>query len=227
MLRCRAAVNDRVRRRDLVGAYVSVGVLLLSGCASASGQEPVAPTTEVGTNADVLAPLLDPCAKPNLTTVEPGAITFVTSAVPAPPFFLTDDPSDREGFDADLAYSLAEVLGFRPGQVTWEYAPTGQILSGEFVDYDVALGGFTQTGSEGAPVAFSQAYVSIDSSLLPDTAVESSPDGGDFDDVSGVAELSFVLVRGNPLLACVDRALDEMSDEGTLEELRARWLSPL
>lgn len=228
MRRCRAAVIDRVRRHHLVGAHLTVGILLLSGCASASGQEPVAPITEVGANADALAPMLDPCAKPNLTTVEPGAITFVTSAVPAPPFFLTDDPSDREGFDADLAYSLAEVLGFRPGQVTWEYAPMRQILSGEFVDYDLALGGFTQTGSEGAPVVFSQPYASIDSALLPDTAVESSPDGGgDFGDVSGVAELSFALVSGNPLLACVDRALDEMSDEGTLEDLRARWLSPL
>lgn len=227
MHRCRAAVNESVPRHQLLGGLAAVGVLLLSGCASASSQEPVVPSPDVDANAEALESMLDPCAKPNLTTVEPGAITFATTSVPAPPFILTDDPSDREGFGADLAYSVAEVMGFRPGQVTWEYVPTAQVLSGEFVDYDLALGGFTATGTEGSPVVFSQPYLVGDSQVLPGFTPDTSPNGDDEpNSVEDVAQLSFALVSGNPLLACTDRALDEMSEVGTLDELRARWLDP-
>jgi ABC-type amino acid transport substrate-binding protein len=221
------AVNERVPRIQLLGGLAAVGALLLTGCTSASGQEPVVPTPEVDTNADALAAMLDPCAKPNLTTVEPGAITFATSAVPAPPFFLTDDPSDREGFDADLAYSLAEVLGFRSGQVTWEYVPVDEVLSGEFVDYDLALGGLSATEAEGSPVVFSQPYLVVDADVLPGATREASAnEDGELSATAGVAEVSFALVSGNPLLACTDRALDEMSEDGTLDGLGARWLDP-
>jgi ABC-type amino acid transport substrate-binding protein len=226
------AVNERVPRHQLLVGLAAGGALLLSGCASASSQEPVVPTPEVDANADALAEMLDPCAKPNLTTVEPGAITFATSSVPAPPFFLTDDPSDREGFEADFAYSVAEVLGFRPGQVTWEFVPSEQVLSGEFVDYDLALGGFVAAGTEGSPVVFSQPYVVVDVDVLPDPRAEPSPNeddeqsSGQQNSSADAVELSFALVSGNPLLACTDRALDEMSEDGTLNELRARWLDP-
>lgn len=219
------AVNERVPRHQLLVGLVAVGALLLTGCSSASSQEPVVPTPEVDANAEALAAMLDPCAKPNLTTVEPGAITFATSSVPAPPFFLTDDPSDREGLDADLAYSLAEVLGFRPGQVTWEFVPPEQVLAGEFVDYDLALGGFTATGTEGSPVVFSQPYLVVDADALPDPRPEQSPNEDDGQDATADAvELSFALVSGNPLLACTNRALDEMSEVGTLDELGVRWM---
>ena len=221
------AVNERVPRLQQIGGVAAVGALLLTGCASASGQEPVVPTPEVDANADALAAMLDPCAKPNLTTVEPGAITFATSSVPAPPFFLTDDPSDREGFDADLAYSLAEVLGFRPGQVAWEYVPSEQILSGEFVNYDLALGGFTETGSESSPVVFSQPYLVVDADVPAEPQLEPSPnEDDDRNSPADAVELSFALVNGNPLLVCTDRALDEMSEVGTLDELREGWLDP-
>ena len=221
------AVNERVPRHQLLVGLAAVGALLLSGCASASSQEPVEPTPEADANADALAAMLDPCAKPNLTTVEPGAITFATSSVPAPPFFLTDDPSDREGFEADFAYSVAEVLGFRPGQVAWAYVPVEQVLSGEFVDYDLALGGFTETGSEGSPVVFSQPYLVVDADVLAEPQIEPSPnEDDDRNSPADPLELSFALVNGNPLLVCTDQALDEMSEVGTLDELRERWLDP-
>lgn len=191
-------MTERVPRHQIVGGLAAVGVILFSGCASASSQEVMSPIPDSDADSASLAAMLDPCSTPNLTTVEPGAITFATSGVPAPPFFATDDPSDREGFDADLSYVLAEILGFRPGQVTWELVPVAQILSGEFVDYDVALGDYQPLEDDASPVVYSQPYLD---------------------------DRSFALVRGNPLLVCVDRAIDEMSEVGTLDELRVRWIS--
>ena len=292
-----------------VRALIPVGLaslMLFTACADASGEEPTAPTAEPTEDSDSLSSTLDPCAKPNLTTVEPGALTFVTSAVPAPPYFLTDDPADRLGLEADLAYALAEELGFRPGEVTWEFVATEQILAGEFTDFDVALGGYTASNSTGSPLDITRPYLASDLVLLSDSTsvgdalmgitAEDSPtldpaqlrwatrgidpidlglmgegqtvsdtvsfDGADqlvadapvrrsadvfvidewmalwLTDVAneetpvvsgvdaGATEYVLAVVAGNPLLPCVDRALEEMSETGTLTQLRNRWGDP-
>ena len=150
-----------------VTALLGVG-LILGGCASpADGADPTpADASPAKDDGSSLAATLDPCAKPNLTTVEPGALTFATSAVPAPPYFLSDDPSDRLGLESDLAYSLAEQLGFRPGEVTWEFVPAEQVLSGEFTAFDLALGGYSAVDSDSSAVDFSQPYLTRDTVLL-------------------------------------------------------------
>ena len=285
---------------------VFAGMVLLTACADASGEETSEPTATSADDADSLSSTLDPCAKPNLTTVEPGALTFATSAVPAPPYFLTDEPADRLGLEADLAYVLAEQLGYRPGEVTWEFVAADQILAGEFTDFDVALGGYTASNSTGSPVEFTRPYLASDLVLLSDspavagalngTATEDSPaldpmqlrwatrgngpaalgpmgegpmirgtvvfDGADqlvadapirrsadvvvvdewiaswLSDVAneeipvvsgldvGATEYVMAVVSGNPLLPCVDRALEEMSETGSLAQLRERWGDP-
>ena len=294
---------SRVRTLIAVGL---AGSVLLSACADASGEEASAPSAKPTEDSEALSSALDPCAKPNLTTVEPGALTFVTSAVPAPPFFLTDEPSDRLGLEADLAYVLAGELGFRPGEVTWEFVAAEQVLAGEFTDFDIALGGYTASNSTGELVEFTQPYLESDLALLSDspavaaalngTTAEDSPpidpaqlrwatrgndptvlglvsegrrvgdtvrfDGADqlvadapirrssdvfvvdewiaswLTDVAneaapvvsgvdaGTTEYVMAVVAGNPLLPCVDRALEEMSETGTFTQLRDRWGDP-
>lgn len=218
-----------MQQRGFLGVIATAGVLLFSACASAAGEESVASPVPVDADDEAITAMLDPCFKPNLTTVEPGALTFATSSVPAPPFFLTDEPSDREGVDSDLAYLLAEQLGFRPGEVTWEIAPVEQILSGEFVDYDVALGGLTVSNDASVSVVFSRPYLDIDAAVVAD-APELQPSGeGIPEDPSptlGRVELVLASVSGNPLSTCIDRALTDMSEAGTLEALRERWLDP-
>ena len=296
-------MNERVSRVRALATVGLAGLVLLTACADASGEESTEPTVKPTADADSLSATLDPCAKPNLTTVEPGALTFVTSAVPAPPYFLTDEPVDRLGLEADLAYALAEELGFRPGEVTWEFVAAEQVLAGEFTDFDIALGGYTASNPTGSMVEFTRPYLASDLVLLSDSPAvtgalngsideeSSTPDpsrlrwatrgndptalnltgvGETFSDtvnfdgadqlvadgpirrsadvfivdewsalwlsdvaneeapvVSGVdagtAEYVMGVVAGNPLLLCVDRALEEMSETGTLAQLRDRW----
>lgn len=307
-------MNERVPRQFSFGpisfaAAVLGAGLILGGCSSprADADSVSVNPLPVEQDASSLEAMLDPCAKPNLTTVEPGALTFVTSVVPAPPYFLSDDPADRLGLEADLAYSLADQLGFRPGEVTWKFVPAEQILSGEFTAFDIALGGYARVEGDSSAVVFSQPYLTSDTVVIAEnddvaSALQGSPpDAGDvlepaslrwgssahrIDDreliargwntsqvdsfagaqqlasggsawsaaevvvtdeahatwvqviagesprlVSGVellpTEYVLALVKGNPLQPCIDRALGEMSEAGTLEQLKTRWLDPL
>ena len=302
---------DRARARTvmvLVGAAA-----LLAACAS-SGDDGAALSLEPDPNPSTEAvDILDPCAKPNLTTVEPGALTFATPAGPMPPYFLTDEPSDQLGLESALAYVLAEQLGFRSQEVTWEVVPAEQVLTGEFTDFDIALGGFVARPDEFPIIDYSTPYLvtSVDVVATGDdvrgvlvggagsTAVatqEDAPrltpldlrwtasvqglgrpwlasqgwlsdrgltiwargglemiaaeDGTDVriideptqewlttiaeEEVSVVpgvtppdAEYSLAMVAGNPLVACVERALGEMSETGQLQELTTTWLDPV
>lgn len=302
---------DRARARTvmvLVGAAA-----LLAACAS-SGDDGVALPLEPDPSPSTEAvDILDPCAKPNLTTVEPGALTFATPAGPIPPYFLTDEPSDQLGLESALAYVLAEQLGFRNQEVTWEVVPAEQVLTGEFTDFDIALGGFVARPDEFPIIDYSTPYLvtSVDVVATGDdvrgvlvggagsTAVatqEDAPrltpldlrwtasvqglgrpwlasqgwlsdrgltiwargglemiaaeDGTDVriideptqewlttiaeEEVSIVpgvtppdAEYSLAMVAGNPLVACVERALGEMSETGQLQELTTTWLDPV
>lgn len=291
------------------GASVLGVGLLLSACSSPGNGTDVASAEATPDEEDssALATMLDPCAKPNLTTVEPGALTFVTSAVPAPPYFLSDQPSDRLGFEADLAYSLAEELGFRPGEVTWEFVPAEQVLSGEFTAFDLAVGGYSARDIDSSAVVFSQPYLvndavviaqndDIRNALLGRVPEESESQGARslrwgssahrsdapapvaaewelsrVDSFVGAQELlaggsawstaevvvtddahavwmeaiggespvvvagvepaalqyALALVKGNPMQPCIDRALGEMSEAGTLDQLKDRWLDPV
>lgn len=304
MRHCRAAVNERVKSGLLVGVLGFVS-LLLGACGSAAGEESVQPPIQVDDQSESLAAMLDPCAKPNLTTVEPGALTFATSTSPSSPFFLTDDPAERRGLEADLAYQLADVLGFRPGQVTWEFVDPEQLLSGEFVDYDIAIGGFSPQAHEGSAMVFTGPYLESDLVILVEdpeiaTALSASTMSGvgvtnalrwgwplQGPAASSVADQGWVvgepvifasvdqlisdgpvrravdvvvvdehavrwleivagepwiavqgldsltveyalgLVAGNPLATCIDRALSEMSENGSLLDLQNLWLDPL
>ncbi len=293
------AGNDRVRSQRLFGTVALVGAVAVAGCASPVNRESIAPVADDDSQVSVTA-MLDPCAKPNLTTVEPGALTFVTSAAPAPPFFLSDKPADRAGLEADLAYELAGVLGFRPGEVAWEYAPAEQVMAGEFTDYDVAIGGYAPVEDDRDALAYSEPYLTVDLVVFSEepSAIEAIVDAsGDVGEirwafaaqgparawladsgltlesvtnivgadqvvtgteirrssnavvVDGISALwlseitgealpvvagldaptgsfSLAFVEGNPLIECVDRALNEMSEVGTLDDLRERWLNP-
>ena len=155
MPRSRGAETDQVR-----GLLVlALGCVLVSACAAdaaVDGAPNVVPQPD-----DVQPELeaLDPCSRPNLTTVEPGALTFTTSTAPAQPFFLSDEPADRLGFESELAYSVAEQLGFRPQEVTWEFAPAEDVLTGTFVDFDIAVDGYVARPDEFPAITYSTPYL--------------------------------------------------------------------
>ena len=148
---------------------LALGCVLLSACAAddaSGGAAGVAPPPDDDQSELVL---LDPCSKPNLTTVKPGALTFTTSAAPAPPYFLSDEPADRLGLESEVAYAVAEQLGFRSQEVTWEFASAEDVLTGSFLDFDLAVDGYVARPDEYPAIAYSTPYLETTTVLdVPD-----------------------------------------------------------
>jgi polar amino acid transport system substrate-binding protein len=177
-----------------------VGVVaVLAACASAAEDASNGRVEPEDSATTATVDLLDPCAKPNLTTVEPGALTFAVPAAPAPPYFLTDQPADQEGLESAFAYALAEELRFRDPEVTWELVPAEDVLTGAFVDFDIALGGFVARPEEFPVIDYSAPYLQTETILdVTDDAARRALLALGGQDVADPATLRFAApVQGN------------------------------
>ena len=52
-------------------------------------------------------------------TVTPGKLTIATGNPAYPPYVMNDAPESGEGFEAAIAYAVAEKMGFAPEDVVW------------------------------------------------------------------------------------------------------------
>jgi len=105
-----------------------------SPSASAAAVVSTAPS-EAASVAPSVAPsaTLDPCNAANLTTLTAGTLTIGTDNPAYPPYFSPSttnpkpwalgDPTNGQGFEAAVAYAVADKLGFTKDQVAWTVVP--------------------------------------------------------------------------------------------------------
>ncbi|MGO2660071.1 ABC transporter substrate-binding protein [Mycetocola reblochoni] len=267
----------------IAGATAAVASLfLLSACASGTGDD--AATT--GPDA--------------LDTVTPGVLTIATGEPAYSPWVENDDPASGEGFEAAVAYAVAEKLGFAAEDVTWIRTPFDTVIAPGPKDFDLNIQQFSATDERRQAVDFStpyytttQAVVTTSDSAAADAdsladlaglnlgvaagtstldtvneiiAPENDPsifnsiddavqaqragqidaivtdlpgafyiayggqlgdDGvlvGQLDSTAGGDELSFLLEKDSPLTDAVSAAVDELREDGTLDELATTWI---
>jgi len=89
--------------------------------------------------------------------VTPGKITIAT-AEPAYPPYVIDDPEDGEGFEAALAYAVAEELGFEPSDVVWVRSDFNAAIAPGPKDYDFNLQQVSISDERAEDVDFSSPY---------------------------------------------------------------------
>ena len=78
-------------------AALALSALALAGC-STSGEQP--DSADAG-------------------YVTPGKLTIATGQTAYEPYVINDDPASGEGFEAALAYAIADKLGFAADDVEW------------------------------------------------------------------------------------------------------------
>ncbi len=234
-------------------------------------------------------------------TVTDGVLTIGTGNPAYFPWMIDDTPENGKGFEAAVAYALAERMGFGSDQVVWVRTTFDQAIQPGVKDYDLNMQQYSITEERRQTVDFSAPYYTSAAAVLvraptveggaepnvsslkgliwgaaagttaneliaslidPEsqtllyddnadltealksnqidavmldlpsalfTAAVLLDDGvvlGQFpaDATGQLDQFGAVLEKGNPLLACVDAALEGMTADGTLASIEARWL---
>lgn len=140
------SASQRLRR---LGALVGVSALLVSLAACSSATEDAASAT-----------------------ITDGKLTIATGEPAYYPYVLDDTPESGEGFEAAVAYAIAEELGFAPEDVVWVRTTFEAAIQPGPKDFDFNLQQYTITEERAQNVDFSIPYYSTPQAVI---TVEGSP----------------------------------------------------
>ena len=123
--------------KSVVAAAVAASVLVISACA---------PATE--TKADPSA----------LETVTAGKLTIGTGNPAYEPWVVGDKPESGEGYEAAVAYAVAEELGFDKEDVVWVRTTFDEAIAPGVKNFDFNLQQYSITDDRKKNVDFSSPY---------------------------------------------------------------------
>ena len=173
--------------KRLVPALSLLVVALLAGaCAPEEDTpEPTASETESEAGDDGEVDAAGACAPADLPTLTDGVLTIATDEPAFEPWFSEDDPSNGEGFEAAVAYAVAEHLGYDEETVEWVRVPFNAAIAPGPKSFDFDINQFTITEERRAAVDFSTPYYDVAQAVI---ATGDSPAAG-VTEIAGQAEL--------------------------------------
>jgi len=121
---------------------------------------------------------------PALETLTPGYLTIATGNPAFPPWVEDDDPESGRGFEAAVAYAVAERLGFAPEQVVWVRTDFEAAIAPGPKDFDFNLQQFSINDERREVVDFSSSYFVSPQAVLTLTDSEFA-DAGSIADLQG------------------------------------------
>ena len=155
------SASQRLRR---LGALVGASALLVSLAACSSATEDSASAT-----------------------ITEGKLTIATGEPAYYPYVIDDAPDSGEGFEAAVAYAVAEELGYDAADVVWVRTTFEAAIQPGPKDFDFNLQQYTITEERAQNVDFSIPYYSTPQAVI---TVESSPAAS----ATSVADLQGLLI---------------------------------
>jgi polar amino acid transport system substrate-binding protein len=116
----------------------------------------------------------DPCAKDELGTVVDGSLTIATDNPAFPPWFQDADgapwdpttPATGLGYEAAVAYAVAEQLGFGMDEVRWVVVPFNNIFKPGPKDFDFDINQVSYLPARDEAVDFSDSYYDVEQAVV-------------------------------------------------------------
>lgn len=197
-------MNRKFLRHSSVVAGAVAALLALSACSSApAAEESAGSSSETG-----------------LETVTPGKLTIGTGQPAYSPWVENDAPESGEGFEAAVAYAVAEELGFDAADVVWIRTPFDTVIAPGPKDFDFNLQQFSATPERENAVDFSSPYYETAQAVV---SVEGSKaaDATSLEDLKG---LKIGVASGSTSIAAVKEQLGQdpeifNSNEDTVQAL--------
>lgn len=179
---------SRIRIASLAAA-LAVSALALAGCASSASP------AESGGSADA-------------DYVTPGKLTIATGQTAYEPYVIGDDPASGEGFEAALAYAIADKLGFAPDDVEWVRTSFEAAIAPGPKTFDLNLQQYTITDERAQAVDFSSPYYSAAQAVV---AIEGGPADG-VTDLAGLKPLVFGAMSGSTSAQTIEAVVQPDAD---------------
>lgn len=161
-------------------------LVMLLGVAAGCGGDDDEPEADEGapTGAiDTGAAEPDPCGPEELELVTDGTLTIGTDNPAFPPWFQdaegapwdpTTEPT-QQGYEAAVAYAVAEELGFSDDQVEWVVVPFDNVFRPGPKPFDFDINQVSYTEERDQAVDFSDSYYDVQQAVV---ALESSDYAG-------------------------------------------------
>ncbi|MFT0762950.1 ABC transporter substrate-binding protein [Actinomyces sp. F1_1611] len=135
-----------------------------------------------------------------LPTVTPGKLTVATGEPAFSPWVENDDPESGEGFEAAVAYAVAEELGFARENVVWIRTPFDTVIAPGPKDFDVNIQQFTVTPEREKAVDFSSPYYTTTQAIV---SVEGNT-GADAKSLADLKDVKFGVAAGSNAAAILE-----------------------
>lgn len=167
------------RRRSLSAALAGVALtaLALTGCAGG---------TDAGAGGDET-----PAADEGYLT--PGKLTIATGEIAYEPYVVDDDPASGEGFEAAIAYAIADELGFATEDVEWVRTSFEAAIAPGPKNFDFNIQQYTITDERKQAVDFSSPYYSASQAVVGING--GAADG--VDSIDGLKDLTLGAMAGS------------------------------
>lgn len=148
--------NANFRRiRNAVAAFALTAVV--AACS---------PQSETSTAPSAEATAANSCSAENLQTLTTGKLTIATGEPAYYPWVIDDAPESGEGFEAAVAYAVAEQLGFAKENVVWVRTTFDGAITPGAKTFDFNLQQFSITEERKAAVDFSSPYYSAPQAIV-------------------------------------------------------------
>lgn len=106
------------------------------------------------------------CAVADLELVNEGQLTPATGEPAFPPWVIDDDPTNRQGFEAAVAYAIANEMGFTDEQVVWVRVGFDEAIAPGPKDFDFNIQQYSITEQRDEVVDFSEPYYVTQQALV-------------------------------------------------------------
>jgi len=145
-----------VTRSVLALAAAATMTVTMAGCSSSADKATSAPASATASAVP----------GPDLATVTPGKLTIATGEPAYEPWVVNDDPSTGEGFEAAVAYAVAEQLGYSTDNVVWVRSTFDSAIAPGPKDWDINLQQFSITDERKGAVDFSSPYYTTTQAIV-------------------------------------------------------------
>lgn len=104
-------------------------------------------------------------------TLEDGVLTIATGNPAFYPWVLNDDPASGEGYEAAVAYAIADAMGFDADHVTWVRTSFDEAIQPGSKDFDFNMQQYSITEAREEMVDFSLPYYTSAMAVLTTQSV--------------------------------------------------------